>query len=471
MAWRTAPRTITGTLALLALAGCQVGPDYRPATATDLGVPGSYSTPRADQTAAQDLSAWWTRFDDPVLSGLVEKALADNLDIAVAATRLRQAREALVQSRAQLLPSVSGSAGAGRNFDSSRSDTSSVSLGADASWQLDLFGGIGRSIQASRADLAASGYDLASVRTAIAAEVALNYVSARAAQASLAIARDTLTTQDDNLEIAGFRVQAGLVSSIDEEQARAQRAQTAATIPTIEQSYANAANRLSVLTGQAPGAVDAALSTVVPIPQGPPGITVGIPADTLRQRPDVRRAERNLAAATARIGVAEAQLYPQLGISGNVGTSALSLGGLADVITGGLFASLSQIIFDGGRLRSAVRSQQAAADGAFATYKQTVLTGLEDVENALVALQSSKARQEALSVQLQASQNAALYARSQYRAGLTDFQTQLEAERSLLSARDGLNQARAAQAQALIQLYLGLGGGWQPLDPSTGTAR
>lgn len=469
MGFGTTSRTIGGVLVLAALAGCQVGPDYRPATSADLGVPERYSTPGSDASQAEGLSQWWMRFDDPVMTGLVDQALSGNLDIAVAATRLRQAREALIQARSQYAPTVSGSAGAGRNFNSDLNDTGSFSVGADASWQLDLFGGIGRSVEASRADLAASGYDMEDVRTAIAAEVALNYVSARAAQARLAIARDTLATQDDNLEIAGFRVQAGLVSAIDQEQARAQRAQTAATIPTLEQSFASAANRLAVLTGRAPGAVNALLTETRDIPQGPERIAVGIPADTLRQRPDVRRAERNLAAATARIGVAQAQLYPQLGISGNVGTSALSLGSLADVITGGLFASLSQLIFDGGNARAQVRSQRAAADAALATYKQTVLIGLEDVENGLVALRTAEARQEALRVQRDASQAAAIYARSQYRAGLTDFQTLLEAERSLLSARDGLTQAQSAQAQALVQLYLALGGGWQPLDPSTGT--
>ena len=298
------------------------------------------------------------------------------------------------------------------------------------------------------------------------AEVARNYIAARSAQASLEIARDTLATQDENLEIAGFRVQAGLVSSLDEEQARQQRAQTAASIPGLEQDLAAAAYRLAVLTGQAPGAVSSRLAATAPIPLGPENVAAGIPADTLRQRPDVRSAERSLAAATARIGVAEAQLYPNLGISGNIGTSALSLGGLGDVITGGLFANLFQTIFDGGRRRSQVRSQEAAAEAALANYRQTVLLALEDVENGLVALQAAKARQAELAISFDAANNTAILARSQYRAGLTDFQRLLDAERSLLSARDSLSRVRAEQANALIQLYTALGGGWTPTDAS-----
>jgi NodT family efflux transporter outer membrane factor (OMF) lipoprotein len=334
------------------------------------------------------------------------------------------------------------------------------SVGADASYQADLFGGVSRGIEASRGTYQASGYDLATVQTSIAAEAGRNYILARQAQASLAIARNSLAIQDDNLEISGFRVQAGLVSSLDVEQSRAQRAQTAATIPSLEQNYQSAVNRLGVLTGQAPGALKAELEATAPIPTGPASIAVGIPADTLRQRPDVRAAERRLAAATAQIGVAQAQLYPALNITGNIGTAAASLGSLASVITGGLFAGLSQLIFDGGRARSQVRSQQAAAEGAFAAYKQTVLTALEDVENALTALQAAKDRQSQFTIALDAANNSAILSRSQYRAGLTDITTLNTNESALLSAQNGLSNAKADQAQALVQLYLALGGGW-----------
>jgi NodT family efflux transporter outer membrane factor (OMF) lipoprotein len=305
------------------------------------------------------------------------------------------------------------------------------------------------------------------VRTSVAGEVATNYIEARLAQARLAIARDTLKTQDDNLQIAQWRVQAGLVSSIDAEQARAQRAQTAASIPLLETNLSNAVARLGVLTGEAPGALRQTMATVAPIPEGPATVAVGIPADTLRQRPDVRAAERNLAAATAEIGVAKAQLYPALSITGSISTAASTFAGLGDIVTGALFAGLTQTIFDAGRLRSRVRSNRAAADAAFASYKQTVLGGLEDVENAIQALNSAEARKTELAVALDASNNAAILARSQYRAGLTDFVTLLQSEQALLSARDSYASTRADKALALTQLYLALGGGWQPNAPVT----
>lgn len=453
-----------GPVALLALAACAAGPNYRPATAVQLGVPDRFVSSPASP-AQPDLATWWERFSDPVLTELTRRALADNFDIAQAAARLNQARESMVQSRAQQLPILGLSGGAGRDFNHDAPDADRFSDQIDAQWSADLFGGLRRGAEASRATLEASGYGLADVRTAIAAEVARNYVEARSLNARIVIARDTLETQDDNLEIAGFRVQAGLVSSIDVEQARAQRAQTAATIPTLVKSEAAARNRLSVLTGQAPGAVDALLADEAPIPAPPLTLAVGIPADTLRQRPDVRAAERNLAAATARIGVAQARLYPSLTITGNVGSSATSLNGLSDFVTGGVFASLAHTIFDGGDRRSIVRERRAVADESFAAYKSAVLRALEDIENALTSLNAANARAGQLAIQAEASNNAALLARSNYRAGLTDFRTLLEAERSLLAARDGLAGAKGDEATAVIQLYLALGGGWTPDAP------
>lgn len=447
------------------MAGCTVGPNYAPPPAAALAVPDRYhyaSNEGVPQNPVQ-LTTWWQQFNDPTLSTLIDQAIGQNLDIAVAISRLRQAREGVVQARSELVPTVSGSAGAGRNINSAGNDSSSFNVGGNASWEADLFGGISRNIEAARADAEGAGYDLGSVRIAIVAEVATNYIQARLAQQRLANARESLRIADENLEIARWRVQAGLVSSLDSEQARSQRAQAAASIPPLESNFAAAANRLAVLTGRPPGALAAMLEQERPIPTPPQNVALGIPADTLRQRPDVRGAERSLAAATARIGVAEAQLYPGLRLTGNIGTSALGVGGLFDVITGGLFASLAQTIFDGGRLRSQVRSQRAVAEGAFSSYRQTVLTALEDVENSLVSLQTAKARHAQFLEALDAANNTAILARSQYRAGLTDFQTLLEAERSLISARDGLANSLGDEALSVVRLYRALGGGWDPL--------
>lgn len=476
-----ANRLLTPSILLaLSLSACAVGPDYHPRAASELGVPDGWSV-SAEQKAREDLSQWWTQFDDPMLAGLVQRAQAANLDVAQAVVRLRQARESLVQQRANLLPSLSVSGGVSRSeplrggsstttlpdgtvTSFSQGGATSFSLGADANYQVDLFGGVRRGVEGARASYAASGYDLATVLISAEAETARNYVLARVAQAQIANARDSLGIADDNLQIAGWRLQAGLVSSLDQEQARASRAQLAASIPTLEASYNSYVSRLGVLTGRAPGVLKAEMEAVKPIPTGPASVAAGIPADTLRQRPDVRAAERNLAAATANIGVAAAQLYPQLSIGGSIDAGSTALSSIFDVITGRLFANIAQTLFDGGRRASQVRASEAAADGAFLAYKSTVLTSLEDIENAIVALQTAQRRQREFAVALEASSNQALLARMQYRSGLTDFTTLTQAESALISARNGVVSARSDAATALIQLYQALGGGW---DPST----
>jgi NodT family efflux transporter outer membrane factor (OMF) lipoprotein len=476
---------LAGAAVLLAAAfvsGCAVGPNYSAPRADALGVPSAYSLTAAP-AAAVDLSAWWKQLNDPLLTDLIARATAGNLDIAVSETRLVQARESLIQSRASLFPTVNGSAGdtgtavfAPRTTSTvggvpittgGNTRSNQISLGLDASWQADLFGGLRRSVEAAAASRDAAFFNLAAVRTSVAGEVATNYISARLAQTRLAIASDTLKYQDDNLQIARWRSEAGLTPATDVEQARAQRAQTAASIPLLQTALTSAVNQLGVLTGQAPGSLRPTLEAARPIPQGPDSVAVGIPADTLRQRPDVRAAERNLASATAQIGVNEAQLYPALSLSGSISTATAQLARFGQTGTGELLASLTQTIFDAGRLHSQVRSAQAAANGALATYKSTVLTGLQDVENAIQALNSAKARQAALAEALDASEKAAVLARSQYRVGLTDFLTLLQSEQSLLQARDSMAQAQSDQALALVQLYLALGGGWTPSSPET----
>ncbi|KPH58920.1 efflux transporter outer membrane subunit [Novosphingobium sp. ST904] len=464
------------------LASCAVGPDYAARSAGELGVPDQWSVSAPPQ--AEDLTRWWRNFDDPVLTQLVEQAAATNLDLEQAIARLRQARESLVISGAALLPSASGSGSVNRTETLKGGGTTltlpdgtvtttggggrtSFSLGLDASYQLDLFGGNRRAVEASRAQFEGSGFDYATTLLTVQSEVARNYVLARAYQAQLENAKASLAIQDDNLQIAGWRVMAGLVSSVDQEQARASRAQTAAGIPQVEQQYNAAVSRISVLTGQAPGALKPLLAPVRPIPRGPVQVGSGIPANVLRQRPDVRSSERQLAAATAQIGVAKAALLPQLNISGSLDTNAANFNSLFDTITGGLFGGISQAIFNGGRLNAQVRSSRAAADGAFAAYRSSVLTALEDVENAVVALQSAEERERQFAIALDASNNSALLARAQYRSGLTDFTTLNTQESALISARNGLVQARSDRATALIALYDALGGGWDPSSDYT----
>lgn len=459
---RTLPLAL---IASLLASGCTVGPNYHAPAASGIGVPPGYAASHSVATPVE-LERWWAQLGDAELDRLVSRALAGNLDLAVARSRLIQAREGIVQARAAGLPSLSAGATATRNVQTGTQSTTTFSLAGDASWEADLFGGVRRSVEASRAAAEASAYDLASARVSLVADVATYYVQARLAQQRLALARQNLGYADDNLQIARWRLQAGLASSLDVEQARGARAQVAATLPSYQQSLSQAVFRLGVLTGQAPEALTTELAQAGPLPRPTTTLAAGLPADTLRQRPDVRAAERNLAAETARIGVAQAQLYPALRIGGNIGTSALSLGGLADLITGSLFATLSQTIFDGGKTRSQVRAQTAAAQGAFATYRQTVLVALEDVEKALVAVTTAVQRKQAFAEAQDAAHNQAILARSNYRAGLSDFQTLLEAERSLISANDGELTSEADRVLAIVQLYRALGGGWDQTNPA-----
>lgn len=470
---------IGGTACLLS--ACTAGPDYRAPQSAALGLPAAYSQSAGAATNDTDMAQWWTRLDDPTLNGLIDAAIANNLDIVQAQAWLRQARESLNQANATFLPQINGSATGGRNYSSQdaggRLDSSGNPIGgsggnwsssyairANASWQIDLFGELSRSAEAARADLSASGYTLANVRLTIIAELVRNYVQVRLVQEQLRVARETQSIQQDNYNIANWRLQAGLVSSLDEQQAKAQLAQTSAVVPQLEASLKSSFNRIAVLTGQAPGEATRALEVPASIPNAPVQIATGIPADTLRQRPDVRSAERALAAATARIGVAEAQLYPSLGLSGNIGTTSNAFQSLLDLITGGVFANVAQTIFDGGRLRSQVRSQRAAADGAFAAYKQSILIALEEVENAMATLTSARARKAAFAIAMNASNNAATLARSQYQAGLINFQTLSNTESTLLNARNSLAAVEADEVLAIAQLYDALGGGWQTME-------
>jgi NodT family efflux transporter outer membrane factor (OMF) lipoprotein len=263
------------------------------------------------------------------------------------------------------------------------------------------------------------------------------------------------------VQIAGWRAQAGLVSSLDVAQARAQREQTAATIPTLETSFVQAASAMGALIGQAPGDVATRLAEPRAVPEADRVLGVDLPLAVLARRPDVRAAERDLAAATARIGVAKAALYPALRLTGSLGGNGTSIGDISRFSTGSIIGALSAPIFDGGVIRGRIEQARGAADEALANYRKTVLTALGDVENAMAALANTREREVSLSLAVDQSRAALLYAQSQYRAGLVDFQVLLDAERTLLTSQDGLATARGDRATALVQLYKALGGGWQ----------
>ena len=473
--WMTPSRRGRAPCAAIALlmlqGGCAVDPAPRAPATASLGVPSSFANAArvehagvsgtavaAGASAPADLVAWWSTFDDPLLTEFVTRALEANADLEAAAARVRLARASLRGTQASFWPSI------GLGVSATEREGSGDTLysgGLDASYEVDLFGGVRRSVSASRADLAATEAARQSTRITVAAEVALAYVEARLAQRRFAIARANLAAQDETLQIVDWRVLAGLAGSLDLEQARRLRAQTAAAVPAVEQSFEAAVNRLAVLLA-APIAdlrlrLLAEPNTPVPLAATP---AVGIPAEALRRRPDVLAAEQSVIAEVARVGVRQAALYPALRLTGSFGGSATSLGDVADVATGALIASLAQPIFEGGRLRAAVAAQRASADAAVANYRGALLAAVEDTENALVAVDSAQRREAQLVVAEEAARNAVLLARSQYQAGLIDFQTLLDNERSLLATEDSRAGARADRAAASIRLFKALGGGW-----------
>lgn len=425
----------------------------------DIAVPEQWS--RATVSLSIDSERYWRRLNDRLVDRYVEQALANNRDVAQAVARLRQTRAGVRAARAGYFPRIDASGGIGRDVGDLANDRLQFSIGADAQWEIDLFGQISGDVAAARGDLAAAGYGLADLRRLIAGQVAQTTVSARAFAVQLAIARDTLAIQDDNLQIARWRLQAGLVSSFDVEQAAAQRAQTAASIPALERDLAQAANSISTLIGETPGPVRMALAAEpAPIPLPPETVGRDVPAAILRSRPDVRQAEATLLSDTARIGVARAQLLPLVRLTGNIGTSSFGIDNLFDIITGGLFAGVSQLIFDGGRARAQVDGTEAAAQASLAAWEKTILAALEDVESADVALVAARERVLHFGTALEAANNAALLARSQYQAGLIDFQTLLTTENQLLAARNALAASEAERANAFLALNQALGGGW-----------
>lgn len=449
---------------LVVLGGCAaVGPDYaKPA----LPVPENWSNAPAQIAAAQDLSRWWLQLGDPLLSGLIEQSLQTSPDLRSAQAKLREARARRGLAGANQFPTVSASVSESRSKFSAASSTGLTSelysAGFDAAWEPDIFGSARRAVEAAQADLEGSETSLQGTRVSLVAEVALNYVELRAFQALLAIARDNLASQTETLELTGWRAQAGLSSSLDVEQARTNREQTRAQIPSLESSLAQAEHRLAILLGQPPGALHDKLSAPAPIPAAPDNIAIGIPADTLRQRPDVRVAERKLAAETARIGEATAALYPGFQLSGSIGWEALSFGALGgDSLIRAMFGSVAATLFDGGRIRQRIAIQNAIQEQALVSYEKTVLEALEEVENALVSHANSRRREQALREAVDAAHNAVLMARHLYATGITDVQKVLDTERTLLTVQYSLKTTQAENISALIRLYKALGGGWQ----------
>jgi NodT family efflux transporter outer membrane factor (OMF) lipoprotein len=464
---------ILAVLAIAALAGCAaVGPNYIP---PQTPVSTIWNTPLQGgitvKTEPRNLADWWTTLNDPELSRLIERAVAGNRDMKRAAARIREARARRGLSKAGLYPTLDASGSAARSRGSADmgpvTTTDLFSAVLDASWEIDLFGGVRRSVEATDADLQAAGEDLHDTLVSLLAEVALNYVDLRTAQARLAVTETSLKSLEESLRLTQWRAQAGLGDELAVEQARYNLESARSQIPSLLSSIAEAQNRLAVLTGETPGAVHAELSQPEPIPSLPPEVAIGVPADLLRQRPDVRRAERQLAAQTARIGVATADLYPKLKLSGAIGLQALTFGGLFNAAnaTSSGSSGLTWRVFDAGAIRKNIEIQSALQEQSRIAYESAVLGALEEAENAILAYAQEQRRRQSLGEAVRSAQAAAELAGIKYRAGLIDFTTVLEAERSLLGFRDQLAQSEGAIVTNLIKLYKALGGGWTALAP------
>ena len=454
------------------LAGCTtVGPDYVP---PEVSAPAQWTAELNNGLMTKDadleaLAHWWSTLDDPMLTGLVERAVENNLDLRQAKARVREARARRGISKAALFPTVD--AGASARTSRSSKETGSgeerqlYAAGFDAAWELDVFGGKRRAVEAADAQLQASEEDLRDVLVTLTAEVALNYVEVRSFQARLSVEEANLAAQTETYNITQWRYQAGLTTELDVEQARYNLAQTRAAIPSLQTGLQQAKNRLAVLLGQPPGSLEDALGARKPIPVTPLEVAVGVPADALRRRPDVRRAERQLAAQTAEVGVATADLYPKFSLSGSIGVEALSLDNLfsADSRTHSGSALFSWPIFDAGAIRRNIEVQSSLQEQALCQYEAAVLTALEDVENAIVAYAKEQQRRASLAEGARAAQNAVDLAQTQYASGLIDFNNVLIAQRSLLSLEEQLAVSEGQVTANLISLYKALGGGWTAL--------
>jgi multidrug efflux system outer membrane protein len=459
-------------LAILILAGCAtVGPDYVP---PDTTVSKDWHTPLKDGLIAEDmdlqtLSTWWGRLKDPDLSNLIERAVKGNLDIKEARARIREARARRGIAGADLFPTLeaAGSATVSRSSgDTGSGETRDFySADFDARWELDLFGGVKRSVEAAKADLEVTHENLHDVLVSLTAEVALNYIEVRTYQKRRAVTLANLEIQQETYSLIQSRYQVGLDDELAVHQARSNLESTRSQMPTLHTGVEEAMNRIAVLLGEQPGALHEQLEHYKPIPAVPQHVAVGVPADVLRRRPDVRKAERELAAQTARIGVATAELYPKFTLSGSIGVEALSL---EDLVTAGsrTFSIGPRIlwpIFNAGSIRANIEVQSAIQEQTMIRYESTVLSALEEVENALVAYVEEQIRRTSLEEAADAARQVLELAQYKYQTGLIDFITVLDAQRSLLAYEDQLVQSAGSITSNLVRLYKALGGGWTSL--------
>jgi len=459
----------------LLMVGCSVGPDYQ---APKSVMPQAWLEGANVEIDAQpaELARWWGEFNDPLLDSLIERAAKSNLDIALAEARVREARALLGVTSAGAWPTVNVS----ESYERIRTSESAFAAGSlapqgggnlelnlfrtgfDSNWEIDLFGATRRRVEAAQAGVDTAVEDRRAVLVTLLGDVAKNYIDLRGFQRRLAVAQATLQAQQETARLTKIRFDAGLANDLDATQAEGLSQQTAAQVPALESALKQTAYRLDLLLGRQPGALANELTLDAPIPALPPTAHVGLPAELLRRRPDIRRAERQLAAATAEVGAATADLYPQLSLTGTFGLLSVSA---SDWFTErsrfwSIGPTISWPIFDAGKIRANIEVRNAQQEQALRNYEKSVLTALGDVESALVNYAKEQSRYRSLLDATVANRRAVQLANDLYRQGLVAFLNVLDAERTLYVTENDLAQSEANMASNLVVLYKALGGGW-----------
>jgi len=467
------PLAIVTASLLLFATGCTVGPNYEK---PDVPIPGGWQEAQQGglDSRSSDLARWWSAFNDPLLDTLVERAIQSNLDLRVAEARIREARAARAVTAAGAWPTIDTSTVYSRTRSSVNAFAVSApssggnleqdlyKTGFDASWEIDVFGGVRRSVEAADANIEVSIEDRRATLVTLLGDVAKNYIDLRGFQRQLGVARENLKAQQETLELTKVRFDAGLASDLEVAQAETLVNGTAAQLPPLENSLKQSAYSLDVLLGLEPGALWGELSSDAPIPKLPPEVLVGLPSELLRRRPDIRRAERQLAAATAEVGAATADLFPKFSLTGIFNLQSVSA---SDWFTGrSRFWSVGPTIrwpvFDAGRIRANIEVRNAQQEQALRQYEKAILTGLEDVEKSLVSYVKEQARNRSLVDAVAANRRAVQLVNELYTRGLVDFLNVLITQRALYNTESDLAQSNALMASNLVALYKALGGGW-----------
>ena len=434
-------------------------------------VPETWSTAATDGISTQvpQLKGWWKNFNDSQLDALVEQALAANADLKIADARVNEVRAMRGISNSARYPTIEQNDIVARRRNVVQTpnsigavETGVFQVGFDANWELDAFGGVRKSVKAATAEVRAAEESRRDVMVTLIAEVGRNYIALRGYQRQLDVARSNISTQRDTRDLTSVRAKAGLATELDVTRAEAQLAFTEAVVPELEALIANTAHRIAVLLGKPPGALLAELQTAKPIPPTAPTITVGLPSELLRRRPDIRRAEAEIIAQTARLGVAKSDLYPKFQLTGLLGRTATSPGGLTlglgNFFFGGLGIQLP--IFNGGRIRSNIKAEDARLDQAILLYEDTLRRSLEEVENSLTSYEREREQRTQLEKAVASNRRSVELSKELYVAGLSDFLSVLEAQNALYDSENQLAQSEAAVAINLVALYKALGGGW-----------